>query len=185
MEGQETLVKEHPDAADESPNKTATEGERHVQKQIKILASTLTRPDDQERQAAVQVIRDKCTPQVQSLVIDELLGMVRAGRKASGLAVASLTQLRPFPLPAFISALKRRLQPHIKIRLLLALGVFATSLDGQLRFRLRQDLLEMGVRVKDDRVRRAMANLIAQLGFGGLADKSPSGQAVARIPKGV
>ncbi len=164
MEDQGSAAGEHLGKVTGPPETAPTAAERLIQEGVRALAAALTSRKEEQRQAAVLVVRDRCLPEVQSLVIDRLVAAIKSGRRGRGPAMASLVQLSPLPVPALVTALKKTRQPHIKIRVLVALSLLAPRLDGPLRFHLRQTLLDVGAQAKDDGVRRAIANLIAELG---------------------
>jgi len=142
------------------PTEGMTVAERSIQDGIKALASALTDPREEQRQAAIVAVRDRCLPTVQAEVIGELIKAVKAEQSASNLAVASLAALSPFPFPDLVAALESARKPACQLRLLQALDALLPNLDGTLRFRLRQTLLKLWFQFTDPEVQQATSSLI-------------------------
>jgi hypothetical protein len=136
-------------------------GRPEVRQLVDRLVTALTEP--KQRQAAVQVVQQQCMPEVRSLVIDRLVGVVKRGGRANGDALASLVQLGTPTLRALTRELERSGRTEEQLRLIKALSVFAGHPSFTGHVDLTMDLACMLPRVVDVDVRNAIANLLAAL----------------------
>jgi hypothetical protein len=172
---------EHIDEVAGPPQKDLSETEHFVQVEVQGLAAALTDADEEQRQAAIATVRDQCNPLTQSQVIDQLIAVVKAGRKTSQRAIDSLARLTPFSLPGLVTSLQSTRKPGVQLRLLQALTALAPHLDASLRLSLRTTLVDLWFRSSDPEVRRAISTLIAEGCLPNLASQGPAGRAAARI----
>jgi hypothetical protein len=136
-------------------------GRPELQQLLGRLVVALT--DSKRRQAAVQVVQRQCMPQVRSLVIDRLVGVVKRGGRANGDALASLVQFGTPTLRALTRELERSGHTKELLRLIKALSVFAGHPSFTGHVDLTMDLACLLPRVVDADVRNAIADLLATL----------------------
>jgi hypothetical protein len=119
--------------------------------------------DSKRRQSAVQVVQQQCMPEVRSLVIDRLVGVVKRAGRANGDALASLVQFGTPTLRALTRELERSGHAEEQLRLIKALSVFAGHPSFTGHVDLTMDLACMLSRVADADVRNAIAKLLTDL----------------------
>jgi hypothetical protein len=148
----------------EKPARSRNTRELEIRKLLHQLVAALT--DPKHRQAAVQVVQQKCLPLVQSLVIGRLVEIVKRGGKAHGDALASLVEFGPPALRVLMQDLERSDSTAVQLRLVEALRVFAGRPSFSEHVDLTMVLASMLARVADPDLRTAIANLMTILRRG-------------------
>lgn len=165
MEGHETAA--FGAGATRRPKPELTPVEKEIRAGVQALAARLTDPDEHCRRAAAAYVRDHCVPEVQALLVERLVAVVRrAGEATATRAADSLARLGLPALAALCEALEQSRAAGAQLRLLAALGMMGPRLGPYERFWLRNRLMRARFAVENDEVRRAVAMLIVEHAVG-------------------